>query len=67
MVHSKTSNAHSAIDENQETKLLKKKIDELTTALADAQLRSVGLKTSIEIEETELKKNIRKKHVTKRS
>ncbi|KQM69257.1 hypothetical protein ASE74_04385 [Pedobacter sp. Leaf216] len=48
LVHSKTSYELSAMDKNQETKLLKKKIDELTKALADAQLRNVGLETMIE-------------------
>ncbi|WP_235526058.1 hypothetical protein, partial [Pedobacter sp. Leaf216] len=55
------------MDKNQETKLLKKKIDELTKALADAQLRNVGLETMIEVAESELKINIRKKRGTKRS
>lgn len=67
LAHSKTSNVLSAMDENQETKLLKKKIDELTKALADAQLRNVGLETMIEVAESELKINIRKKRGTKRS
>lgn len=67
LVHSKTSNVLSAMDENQETKLLKKKIDELTKALADAQLKNVGLETMIEVAESELKINIRKKRGTKRS
>lgn len=67
LVHLKTSNVLSAMDENQETKLLKKKIDELTKALADAQLRNVGLETMIEVAESELKINIRKKRGTKRS
>ncbi|MFC4213534.1 hypothetical protein ACFOWA_20250 [Pedobacter lithocola] len=67
LVHSKASNVLSAMDENQETKLLKKKIDELTNALADAQLRNVGLETMIEVAESELKINIRKKRGTKRS
>ncbi|RZM24782.1 MAG: hypothetical protein EOO88_21655 [Pedobacter sp.] len=67
LVHSKTSYELSAMDENQETKLLKKKIDELTKALADAQLRNVGLETMIEVAESELKINIRKKRGTKRS
>lgn len=67
LVHSKASNVLSAMDENQETKLLKKKIDELTKALADAQLRNVGLETMIEVAESELKINIRKKRGTKRS
>ena len=67
LAHSKASNVLSAMDENQETKLLKKKIDELTKALADAQLRNVGLETMIEVAESELKINIRKKRGTKRS
>lgn len=67
LVHSKASNVLSAMDETQETKLLKKKIDELTKALADAQLRNVGLETMIEVAESELKINIRKKRGTKRS
>ena len=55
------------MDENQETRLLKKKIDELTKALADAQLKNAGLETMIEVAESELKINIRKKRGTKRS
>jgi len=61
------SNVLSAMDENQETRLLKKKIDELTKALADAQLKNAGLETMIEVAESELKINIRKKRGTKRS
>jgi len=67
LAHTETSNEPSAMDENQETKLLKKKIDELTKALADAQLKNVGLQTMIEVAESELKINIRKKRGTKRS
>jgi transposase len=43
------------MDENQVIKLLKKKIDELIKALADAQLKSVGLETMLEVAESELK------------
>jgi len=67
LLQAKPSNVLSAMDENQETKLLKKKIDELTKALADAQLKNVGLETMIEVAESELKINIRKKRGTKRS
>lgn len=67
LVHSNTSNEFSAMDEAQETKLLKKKIDDLTKALADAQLKNVALETMIEVAESELKIKIRKKRGTKQS
>ncbi|MEJ5995760.1 hypothetical protein WG904_15120 [Pedobacter sp. Du54] len=58
---------HLAMDESKELKLLKKKIDELTKALSDAQLKNVALETMIEVAESELKIKIRKKRGTKQS
>lgn len=55
------------MDEPKETKLLKKKIEELTRALSDAQLKNVALETMIEVAESELKIKIRKKRGTKQS
>jgi transposase len=55
------------MDETKESKLLKKKIEELTKALSDAQLKNVALETMIEVAETELKIKIRKKRGTKQS
>ena len=56
-----------AMDQSQESKLLKKKIEELTKALSDAQLKNVALETMIEVAESELKIKIRKKRGTKQS
>jgi transposase len=58
---------HLAMDESKESKLLKKKIEELTKALSDAQLKNVALETMIEVAESELKIKIRKKRGTKQS
>lgn len=55
------------MSESQEAKLLKKKIDELNRALADAQLKNIALETMIEVAESELKIKIRKKRGTKQS
>lgn len=63
----KTQDGLLAMEESKETKLLKKKIEELTRALADAQLKNVALETMIEVAESELKIKIRKKRGTKQS
>lgn len=62
-----TSNELVTMSESQEAKLLKKKIDELNRALADAQLKNIALETMIEVAESELKIKIRKKRGTKQS
>jgi hypothetical protein len=56
-----------AMNESQESKLLLKKIEELTKALAEAQLKNVALETMIEVAESELHIKIRKKRGTKQS
>ena len=50
---------------NQPTSEDKKKIEELQKALAEANLKIVGLETMIDIAEQELKTEIRKKSGTK--
>ena len=55
------------MNESQESKLLLKKIEELTKALEDAQLKNIALETMIEVAESELHIKIRKKRGTKQS
>lgn len=62
-----TSSGLVEMSESQEAKLLKKKIDELNRALANAQLKNIALETMIEVAERELKIKIRKKRGTKQS
>lgn len=55
------------MNESQESKLLLKKIEELTKALEDARLKNIALETMIEVAESELHIKIRKKRGTKQS
>lgn len=67
LLNPQTFNEPVAMSESQETKLLKKKIDELNKALAVAQLKNIALETMIEVAESELKIKIKKKRGTKQS
>jgi hypothetical protein len=53
--------------ESQESKLLLRKIEELTKALGHAQLKNIALETMIEVAESDLHIKIRKKRGTKQS
>ncbi|WP_161964532.1 hypothetical protein [Mucilaginibacter endophyticus] len=53
--------------QSQESRLLIKKIHELTKALELSQLKNLALETMIEVAESDLHIKIRKKRGTKRS
>ena len=56
-----------SMTQSQESKLLIKKIHELTKALELSQLKNLALETMIEVAESDLKIKIRKKRGTKQS
>ena len=67
LLNAQSSQKPSAMTESQESKLLIRKIEELTKALAHAQLKNIALETMIEVAESDLHIKIRKKRGTKQS
>lgn len=67
LLNAQSSQKPSAMTESQESKILIRKIEELTKALAHAQLRNIALETMIEVAESDLHIKIRKKRGTKQS
>lgn len=67
LLNAQSSQKLSAMTESQESKLLIRKIEELTKALAHAQLKNIALETMIEVAESDLHIKIRKKRGTKQS
>ena len=67
LLNAQSSQKPSAMTESQESKLLISKIEELTNALAHAQLKNIALETMIEVAESDLHIKIRKKRGTKQS
>ncbi|MEB0300421.1 hypothetical protein [Mucilaginibacter sp. 5C4] len=61
------SSALPGMTQSQESKLLVKKIHELTKALELSQLKNLALETMIEVAESDLHIKIRKKRGTKQS
>jgi transposase len=55
------------MDDSEQTRLLMRKIQELTKALENAQLRNLALETMIEVAEEHLQIKIRKNRGTKQS
>jgi len=67
LLNAQSSQKSSTMTESQESKILIRKIEELTKALAHAQLRNIALETMIEVAESDLHIKIRKKRGTKQS
>jgi len=61
------TSALPGMTQSQESKLLIKKIHELTKALEPSQLKNLALETMIEVAESDLHIKIRKKRGTKQS
>jgi hypothetical protein len=61
------TSARPGMTQSQESKLLVKKIHELTKALELSQLKNLALETMIEVAESDLHIKIRKKRGTKQS
>lgn len=67
LLNAQSSQKPSAMTESQESKLLIRKIEELTKALGHAQLKNIALETMIEVAESDLHIKIRKKRGIKQS
>lgn len=67
LLNAQSSQKPSAMTESQESKLLIRKIEELTKALAHSQLKNIALETMIEVAESDLHIKIRKKRGIKQS
>jgi transposase len=67
LLNAQSSQKPSVMTESQESKLLLRKIEELTKALGHAQLKNIALETKIEVAESDLHIKIRKKRGTKQS
>lgn len=68
LLNAQTSkNIPEMIEGPQESKLLLKKVQELTKALEHTRLKNIALETMIEVAESELHIKIRKKRGTKQS
>lgn len=67
LLNAQSSQKPSVMTESQESKLLLRKIEELTKALGHAQLKNIALETMIEVAESDLHIKIRKKRGTKQS
>ena len=67
LLNADNSSALPGMTQSQESKLLIKKIHELTKALELSQLRNLALETMIEVAESDLHIKIRKKRGTKQS
>jgi hypothetical protein len=67
LLNANNSSALPGMTQSQESKLLVKKIHELTKALELSQLKNLALETMIEVAESDLHIKIRKKRGTKQS
>ena len=67
LLNSQNSQTVTGITASQESKILLKKVQELTKALEHERLKSVALETMIEVAESDLHIKIRKKRGTKQS
>ena len=67
LLHADNTSSVPGMTQSQESKLLIKKIHELTKALELSQMKNLALETMIEVAESDLHIKIRKKRGTKQS